>query len=738
MPATIPPSATTVPAIGSRVLTSPPLRGPGASSLPPPWPSYRAPVTISVGTEKTVTVMVVEARFGYRVELRDRRGRALAGSAGPPPAGTERRSVLLLSDVKGAEATLEALPQQVAPNLDVIQLPGVRDFPDVALHLAGLHAVVIDDFDSATLSPGQRRALQDYVSLGGTLVVAGGAAWSRTLGSLPVGLTPLRASSSAAGSVGPLADLAAGTTTATATLATGDVGAGRIVLAAPNGPPLVVEADYGAGRVVQLAYDPLAEPFASDVVLGGPAWDQALGRTGPRWGGFAFGTSPSIGAEDQLWRPALMARGWPSWPRSGLAAQALFAVAAGPAGFLLARRRRSERAWLALPLAVVLSTGVSLLADQRRSEASETVVEVRTSGADGAVLTSTYRGVVGLRRPEVVQGAGGAALSTVFTAQPVFHPVGGLLDPLSQQGPQSPVPRGVGGGAILAGGAQPGVRLPARPWDLRTVQTLSIDQGGPSLDAALRLVGTAGTPTSRLTGTVTNRGSVPVHQVRAQIVEGQARVADELAPGATRQVDAPVITVGSTVPPRDIGPQPPDEVAMFAAAARSTAGPGQVVLVGLTTPPITGVTGAVSSKRRRIGISVTALPLKGAETVVAGSGGALLVSASPRPGGGRVAVLDLVAPPGVGPLRARYPVGRILPGQASTDQSFEAYSWTTGVWRTLPPTGRPDDDYVESALDGAEVANGVVRLRTTTSGSVLPSPIAQLVLTSASDKAAQG
>lgn len=245
-------TAPTFLAVEDRIVTATPPRSGLRSTTDPPWPTYRAPVSVPSGSEKTLTVMVLQAEFGFGVEVVDDSG-VLARAAGPMPSGKERVAVLLLSDVAGADTTVEALPQAVAPavapGLDVIQLRAARDFPDEALHLAGLDAVIIDDFNTATLSDRQRRAIQDYVSLGGSLVLAGGAAWSRTLGSLPPGLAPLRASGSMPVSLNPLADLLVGTTATVAEVATGEVVSDRVALAAPGGPPLVLEKDYRAGRV---------------------------------------------------------------------------------------------------------------------------------------------------------------------------------------------------------------------------------------------------------------------------------------------------------------------------------------------------------------------------------------------------------------------------------------------------------------------------------------------------------
>jgi len=723
---------TTVLAVGDRAVTGPAPRGQGASTEPPPWPTHSAQVSLAVGTEKTLTVMVIEAPFGYRVELVGRSGRMLASSPGVVPSGKKRVAVLLLSEVVGAEAKLEALPQLVAPGLDVFQLRSSRDFPDVALHLAGLDAVVVDDFDTATLNDAQHRALRDYVSLGGVLVVAGGASWSRTLGSLPAALVPLRASGSTVASLGPLADFAAATTAATATVTTGAVTAGRVVLAEPGGPALVVESEHGAGRVVQLTYDPLAEPLTSDEVLRGPAWDQALGRVGvgSRWGRVPFGPPPITVAEDQLWGHSLEARPWPGWPKKATGLLVLYAAVVGPGAFVLSRRRRPAVGRLLLLMAAVVTTAGCLIADGGRSKVSENSVEVKTQGADRTVLSTTYRGVFRLNGPDTVRSPSDAAVSTVFTTQPAFLAQSGDPRPPDEAGPQAPVARGPGGGTVLHGAEPPGVRLPAKPWELRTVQTLSITQDAPALDATLSLVRGSPRAPLRLTGAVTNLGRSPIHQIRAQIIEGEARLVDGLAPGETRRVDEPVIGFSSG---SNLVPQQPEEVAMFAAGRLAFSGPGQVSLVGLTSPALTSARASSSREGGRISIAVTTVALEATDTIPYRSGGARLVSISPAPGGGKVAVSDLDVPPGVGPLSVRYRSDVSISGAPKPDRSsVEVYNWTTATWRTLPRTGVPigtrPATFAETPLDPAEIADGLVRLRITNAPAG-----AQLLLTSDSE-----
>ncbi|MEJ7765607.1 MAG: hypothetical protein WKF86_08940 [Acidimicrobiales bacterium] len=690
------------------------------------------PVAVPSGTEKSLTVMVMQPPFGFGVEVVEKSGRVLAAASSAIPSaaanlrpntGVERVNVLLLSSVVDAVGPLKAALPHLAKDLDVTQLREAREVPDAALHLAGLGAVVIDDFDAASLSGRQRRALQDYVSLGGSLVLTGGSAWSRTLESLPPGLAPLRASGSAVVSMGPLADLVAGSTTASAEVATGEVTAGRVVVAVPGGPPLVVESDYRAGRVVQLTYDPQAEPIASDPLLQGIAWDMGLGRLVPR--SYMRWDHDDV-AEDQLWSSSLGGRPWPSWARLGVGLLVAYALVLGPVAFLLSRRARPVAGLVTIPLAVVLACGAVLSLGGIRGGAHESVVDVHTPGADGTVLTTSYRGMFDHDPPGAVAVGPGAA-STVFSDRPVFARVDGLADQtLSRTLPNggwSPVARGRGGGAVLAGGQRPAVRLAARAWELRTLQTVSVAEGGPDLDAALHLDGASASSPGRVKGTVTNRGAVPVRQPRAQIkgepeginvgprLGGQARLGDVVFPGETMQVDAPIVPLDLLGSDPRLVPTD-EEVAMFAAADRALSAPDRIAVFGLTQPTANPA-GALGTEGElhRIGVVVTVVRLEDPASTRAR---ARLVSDYPWSGNsvaaspsGTVAVAELEVSSRAGPLSIRYP---LYLGGPVAELSYEVYNWATGAWRALPGRSSAAESGT-SPLEQAEVNQGLVRFR---------------------------
>src|SRR5438270_635242 len=237
---------------------------------------YEQPITIPAHGDKTVAIygQVVD-HSAYEAVLLDSLGREAVASA---QAGVSSGilSVALMSEVTGGESSLKAAkgPRQVG----VVRYGSAQGFPSNPLFLGGIAAVVIEDFDASTLSQAQLSAIAEYVGLGGNLVLAGGPAWRRTLSQLPTALLPLHPSATGSASLKPIATLAGRDTDLVAPVVLGEVQRGaRVLLGDPNGLPLAVEADYGAGRIVELAFDPGAAPIAQSGDLPSLAWQEVYG-----------------------------------------------------------------------------------------------------------------------------------------------------------------------------------------------------------------------------------------------------------------------------------------------------------------------------------------------------------------------------------------------------------------------------------------------------------------------------
>src|ERR1700687_871733 len=242
------------------------------------FPHYSKHVTVAHLSQVKVEIMVFDASLGYSAEVHDTSGTTVAKATLQQTSGATAYTVGVLSDARGADVAIQgaaSLPTAVIAT----RFNGATDFPTSALDLTGLQAIVIDGFDSASLSRAQMSALTNFVAFGGNLVIAGGASWRRTLMPLPPELVPLRPTSTHEESLQTLADLGGQKTPLTAAVVVGDLVSGSSALEGLDHLPIVVEGSYGSGRIILLAYDPLADPIASNGSLSELAWAQGLARS---------------------------------------------------------------------------------------------------------------------------------------------------------------------------------------------------------------------------------------------------------------------------------------------------------------------------------------------------------------------------------------------------------------------------------------------------------------------------
>lgn len=669
-------------AIGQTAIAVPSVR---PRPPPPSFPAYRVRLTLAPGAEKVLTIPVVEAPNGYVAKVRSAGGRTLRTSVPADPGGSAQTlyNVAMMSDVPGADTALAAASDYFGPQMTVTALRSPRDVPADALGLAGLHAVVIAHFDTAGLDAAQRSALEDFVALGGSLVVTGGET-TRAGPSLPAVLTPLRPDGTASASLAPLADLASESTRAASTVVTGTIQSGRAVVQAVDGPPLVVQAGYGAGRVIQLAYDPLAEPFTSDRLLQQLAWGQGLSRALSRWGVFLNRGLPGLAAREQVWSESTKGSPWPALPLPTVVILAVWALT--PLTFLAARsRRRPGLTLCGLPVAA-LAVSMAVVAGASGTGTARSAVEVRLVEG-GTTLRTVYRGVQALAGGERTIRTGAASgLSTVFSP-----PV--LQDFYAVRPAAELAESGYGGGEVSNGAAA--VTVSGKPWQVHTVESISVDHG-LGLETHLHVVGTAASAL-RITGTLTNRSTETLRTVRAQLPEGaQARLAGVVAPGETVPVDAPLVAVHETLDA--IGPRAaPTELVMFAAAGRAFTRPGQVAVVAQTGHGGTGrKAGADGSS---LSVVVQAAPLDASESPVAFADNAHLVSSHASSPTAWVDVYELGGIPGSGPVD--------IAVNADAGRVGEVYDWGSGSWRPLVT----DHARQRVPLGDSEVSDGLVRIR---------------------------
>src|SRR5215467_1343470 len=160
--------------------------------------AYQIHLTVPSRTSRTVAVLAPDF---FNVIEADMGGRALDAQPVDHPTVIP---VAVLSDVETAAHSILGLhfdrftPKAVAFN-------SAGEFPTNPLLLAGYTTIVVDQFDTASLSQTQVQALRDFVGFGGTLIVAGGSGWRRSVAPLPAELLPIRPQTTVALSLAPVA-----------------------------------------------------------------------------------------------------------------------------------------------------------------------------------------------------------------------------------------------------------------------------------------------------------------------------------------------------------------------------------------------------------------------------------------------------------------------------------------------------------------------------------------------------
>jgi hypothetical protein len=693
------------------------------------FPIYRGSLSVPAGSERSVEVFALEAPGGYHAELRDGGGRVI--TIARAPSRTRAMATLgVLSDLRQADQQIQG-PLKAFTRLDVAisTFASGPPFPTSALFLSGLDAVILDRFDTGSLSQAQIRALKDFVGLGGTLILGGGGSWRRTLLPLPSELLPLRPSATGEASLAPLAEPAGLAQPGTGQVATGDLASwARVAVASPEGTPLMVEGDLGSGRVLELTFDPLAAPFDGRLDLTGLTWGETISRalgglanpsaSQTRFGfnvGSQFGVlggsgpgsmQPAPGALDQALnaQPAL-----PSPPFALLIGLLILYVLAVSLGSYAVLRRLGRRGllWLTVPLIALLCTGASYGVGtvSRGSDFRLTQFQVQRLGPGGVSETYSVDRVASPRRGDVRIDGDAESLATTALA---------------------------GGGGSMPGQARPEVSMGPRPevrftdvpiWDVRAMQTLSLAHGGGGGSRTMPVEARLSLVRGRLVGSVINNSGRALHDVQVASPSGAgATLVQTLAPGATASVDAPFVR-GQPAPPGKGGPVPvPLPAKTGVIISGSGPQPAMSWLAAMLSGQLSLVAGAdlVGAPRveggspARSGRATVVEPLH-LESVDALSGvapAARLVASWAGSGTSSTSTdtYEFVLPGGlpgkVGAEAMLFPSA----GQPST-RSVEVYDWTNGAWRALPAPGMPGASLVPTRLTAGEMAGGVVRLR---------------------------
>jgi hypothetical protein len=409
----------------SLITPTPQFQVSGSQGIPS---NYQVSIALANGARKQVT-MYLPLYFDAQnvtVKLLDSSGHNVGSqTAALTPLTPGDVFIGILSDQSSGFSSLSALPLPTQGGSIVLDFLNANTMPTMAAALKNFNIIVLDDFTTTNLSTIQLNALQNWMNQGGSLILAGGPEWHRTLGTLPAGLAPIQVYGSSTipagtvllppgGSVAPgsrqhnvPATVHSSVSISTATLIPhGNDGKSEVILASPTAP-LIVQTHQEQGTIIYLAFDPTLEPILGwqgvsllwNSLLLRSLGDQLLPHSG---------ISPGLGTSTQQVQPILANRmsGFlqsllpssipPPWRTLGILL-VCYILALGPVRFLLVKRLKGHYwSWRIILSSIVifslLSYGLAYI-EKGSSILSDSISIAQFSQNGASVHISTYTGV---------------------------------------------------------------------------------------------------------------------------------------------------------------------------------------------------------------------------------------------------------------------------------------------------------------------------------------------------------
>jgi hypothetical protein len=689
---------------------------PGLGSLPapitpggqaaPPDAGYQFPVALSGRHKQTFNFYAPDDFIG--VVVQDALGRQVAEGE-----VDDRRSVAVgaLGDSQTLAGDLQAI--RIGDyTARVTQWDAGIPFPVDAVYLSGYTTVILDRYDSGRLTRPQLASLKEFVGLGGELVLAGAADLSRTVRTLPPELVPFAPTSGTVlESLAPVADLAGLDSGVTVPVALGRAAsAATVILDAPDGQPLEVESRYGAGRVVELLFDPDTTATGAGAgtvdALATVAFTQAVARgleslPGAEPGGTTLldaGALPEV-----LFPRPTDAPLPPAWLVGGLLGLYLFLAV--PMNYLLfSRLGRPTLFWVTAPaLAVLFSLAALVIGQVLQAGIRDREIQFYRVGPDGMASRVDVHGLV--------FPTNGSQVLT-FGSDPLLAPMTVTFPDLTPSCSRCVFPAGAGSAGIeehvVASGSPTIVERGLVYGTVRVVGSASTGSGSLQLIAHLTAVD------DRIQGTIANTGKVPISGLLIYTFYNggyrAALVAQGLAAGSEVQVDQLPQPIGDAAPQLPPGASLSDsqEISLVAdeTGRRTLTHTGQVAIVGFVKPAASGL--AVNGLQP----GGTVMATFGMPVELEAASGRLGEVAEPRLAGFYpnqatgllLDAYDIALPQAAGPLVLRYDQ-RIY-------SALEVYDWQARTWRRGGFSQDPASPIVQlTQLDPAEVHDGLVRIR---------------------------
>lgn len=302
--------------------------------------------------------------------------------------------------------TLNFMPSLNLKGYNISVFPmAENELPEEGILLSPLDALIINDVATAGWSERRMQAITDWVKLGGTLVLSGGAGYGKTAEAFKA-IMPVQAGGTTVLSGSEALAAAGGTelkSDSSVTVSLGEVIEGQIEFS-EHGIPLAVTRLVGLGSVVYAAFDPSLDPLSS---WSGSAtlWARLLQRNlSPLQPGMM------VGSDNFQWNLRYLIDQFPSIKPPDFIALlimfALYMLIVAPALYiLLSKVDRREWSWWLIPaLSIVMGATIFFIGSGDKRVMSTHTIEIIELTPGGEAIAS---GATGLFIP-----AGGTVMAS--------------------------------------------------------------------------------------------------------------------------------------------------------------------------------------------------------------------------------------------------------------------------------------------------------------------------------------
>lgn len=491
--------------------------------------TYAVTISLPSGARKRVPLYILANNFSreLEVQLNGPDGLLAKQKITVRPQANLTFLAGLVARERGGLALLNGvvLPGQERPK--VIVDVALEDLPERMEGLRSFDLLVFNDVDTSRLTPGQTAALADWVQQGGRLVIGGGSGAAVTLAGLPATLLPATLAGQAdlqAEDLSGLVDFAGGSAIRTSgTFISSKINPADTsnLLAGDQNLPLVVESQYGEGRVDFITLNLSSAPFNSwpDTIR---FWNQLLAPTGEYSQNLPTDISlhqmynmemvgnlsniPALDLPSIQWLSLLLA---------------VYILLVGPVNYFVLRRlRRLQLAWFSIPVLTLLfsagafGTGYLL----HGTDVILNQIAMISPNGSGAAAVTNY---LGLFSPS--QRSYSLEVNTPGLISPI---IGGDGNSWGPAGPQSS-----GSNVTFTQGEQPQVKgLAIDQWSFQAFTEEERWSQFGNLRADLRL------ENEKIMGTLTNETGAPLTDIVVVVGPNFVRLGD-LAAGAAKPVE---------------------------------------------------------------------------------------------------------------------------------------------------------------------------------------------------------